>query len=143
MSLVTRNPRSVFDWSDFNSLWNTADEAWRTSSRRSTVYAPVEISETDDSLKVEVELPGMKREEIKVNLDKDVLTISGERKFETVSDEKRRYHVTERSYGRFARSFTLPGTVDAEKIKAEYKDGVLSLTLPKVEAAKPREISVS
>jgi len=133
----------MLDWNDFGSLFSAAsDDLWRNGSRRGTVTAPVEISETDDNLTVEVELPGFNREDIKVNLDKNVLTIGAERKFESSDSEKRRYHLTERSYGRVARSFTLPGTVDAEKIKASYKDGVLSLALPKVEAAKPREISV-
>ena len=143
MSLVTKYPRSAFDWNDFGSLMNAADDFWRNGSRRTSVAAPVEISETDEHLTVEVELPGFDRDDIKVNLDKNVLTISGERKFEADSDQKRRYHLTERSYGRFARSFTLPGTVDADKIQASYKDGLLALSLPKVEAAKPREIAVS
>ena len=143
MSLVTKRPRSVFDWSELNSFFDASDDAWRTGSRRGTVSAPVEISETDDCLTVEVELPGFNREDIKVNLDKNVLTIGGERRFEAGEDKKRRYHLTERSYGRFARSFTLPGTVNPEKIKAEYKEGLLTLTLPKVEAAKPKEIAVS
>lgn len=144
MSQLIRSPRSVFDWNDFGSLFSTVDDGSRGNVRCGTISVPVEISETDDNLTVEVELAGFKREDIKVNLDKNVLSISGERKFESpeAEESKRRYHVTERSYGRFARSFTLPSTVNAEKIQASYKDGILALTLPKVEAAKPREIAV-
>ena len=143
MAFVTRYPRSLFGWNDFSSLFSP-EELWRNGSKGGTqASAPVEIAETDDTLTVAVDLPGINRDDIEVNLDKNVLTITGERRSEKSDDENRRYHVTERSYGQFARSFKLPSTVEAEKINAEYKDGVLQLTLPKVEAAKPREIAVS
>jgi HSP20 family protein len=90
---------------------------------------------------IQAELPGLKKEDVKINVREGVLTLSGEKKF---SDEKRKdnYYRIERSYGAFARSFTLPNTVDAEKIQASMKDGVLRLMIPKKPEAKEREISI-
>ncbi|OGG43978.1 MAG: hypothetical protein A3F84_13085 [Candidatus Handelsmanbacteria bacterium RIFCSPLOWO2_12_FULL_64_10] len=101
----------------------------------------VDISETENELVVSADLPGLNKEDIKVNVQNNVLTFSGERKQETKS-EGSNYHRLERSYGFFSRSFTLPATVKADGIKAAYKDGVLRLTLPKVEEARPRQIAV-
>ncbi|MBI2950696.1 Hsp20/alpha crystallin family protein, partial [bacterium] len=101
----------------------------------------VDISETENELVVSADLPGLNKEDIKVNVQNNVLTFSGERKQETKSEESN-VHRLERSYGFFSRSFTLPATVKADGIKAVYKDGVLRLTLPKVEEAKPRQIAV-
>lgn len=103
----------------------------------------VDVSEKEDRYIVKADLPGMKQEEIKVNLEDNVLTISGERKEEKEEkDEKKRYHYYERSYGSFARSFTLPNTVKTEEIKAKYEKGVLHIEIPKAEAKKPKEIKV-
>jgi HSP20 family protein len=101
----------------------------------------VDISETENELVVSADLPGLNKEDIKVNVQNNVLTFSGERKQETKS-EGSNVHRLERSYGFFSRSFTLPATVKADAIKAVYKDGVLRLTLPKVEEARPRQIAV-
>ena len=83
----------------------------------------------------------MKKEDVKVTLEEGVLTIQGERRQEKQESGKK-YHRVERSYGSFARSFTLPDLVDEEKVKAEFKDGVLNLQLPKSEKAKPKAIEV-
>ena len=99
----------------------------------------VDISETDSDFAVKAELPGVDKDDVKVMLDNGVLTIKGEKKSE-VKDEKR--HRLECVYGSFVRSFTLPQYVDAEKLQAKYKDGILSLTIPKLEMAKPKQIEV-
>ena len=91
---------------------------------------------------MQVELPGFKREDIQVSLQDGVLTISGERKEEKVSKESE-VHRQERYYGKFARALTLPTAVAADKVKAAYKDGVLTVTLPKAEEAKPKQIDVN
>jgi HSP20 family protein len=115
----------------------TADDTGITCS-----YCPTaDIAELDDQYEVTIELPGMKKDEIKVTLENHTLTISGEKKF---LDEKKKdsYHRIERGYGRFERSFTLPTSVKADSIDAHYKDGVLVLFIPKAEEAKPRTIDV-
>jgi HSP20 family protein len=101
----------------------------------------VDISENENELVVKADVPDVKFEDIQVNLENDTLTLKGERKFEKASD-KGGYHRIERSYGSFERSFTVPNTVDAEHVKADYNNGVLTVTLPKKEAAKPRKINV-
>ncbi len=101
----------------------------------------VDIFETDKNIELRVELPGLKPEDVKIDLSENTLTLSGERKLE--HEEKREgYHRIERSFGSFSRSFTLPRNVDKESIQAEMKSGVLCLTLPKREAEKPQRISV-
>jgi len=102
---------------------------------------PCDIYEDGDSIIVKAELPGIDRNDIDVQVENNVLTLRGERKREKEVRSENLYR-TERSYGTFSRSFTLPVSVDTERIKAEYKDGVLHVTLPKVEEAKPRKIKV-
>ena len=102
----------------------------------------VDIFETKDSeFVVKMELPDMKREDISVTFENGVLTLTGERKAEFDGNEGT-YHRSERAFGRFSRSFTLPATVDANRINASYKDGVLTIRVPQREEAKPRQISV-
>jgi HSP20 family protein len=102
---------------------------------------PVDISETDQEFQVKAELPGIKKQDIKVTLEGGILTLQGERP-EEQEDKGRRIHRVERSYGRFVRSFTLPDVVDATKVNAEFKDGVLTLRLHKSPAAVPKAIEV-
>ncbi|MBF0195490.1 MAG: Hsp20/alpha crystallin family protein [Magnetococcales bacterium] len=101
----------------------------------------VDIREDENQIVVKADVPGMEQKDISVNVDNGMLTISGERKF---SDEenKKHYHRVERAYGRFSRSFQLSNTTDPENISATYKNGVLEVTLPKREEAKPRSIQV-
>lgn len=101
----------------------------------------VDISETDEEFQIKAELPGVKKEDVKVTLENGILTLQGERKQER-EDKDLKFHRIERSYGQFVRSFTLPDLVDDAKVKAEYKDGVLNLRLPKSEKAKPKAIEV-
>ena len=106
------------------------------------VWSPaVDVFEDKDNVIVKAELPGLKREDIEVSLQDGVLSISGERKSGEKFDEAGT-HRTERFVGRFQRTFTLPARVDATKVSALYQDGVLSVTLPKAEEAKPKHIEV-
>ncbi len=102
----------------------------------------VDIYEDQDKYTVKTELPGMKKEDIGVSLDGDTLTISGERKQEEEKQEGEGYRA-ERFFGRFQRSVTLPASVKADQVEAAYKDGVLTITVPKAEEAKPKQIQVN
>ncbi len=105
-------------------------------------WAPaVDIYETNDSFVVSADLPGLNKDEIQIDLKDNTLTLKGEKKFEE-KVSKDNYIRVERAYGSFVRSFTLPQNVDPEKIKAKYKDGVLEVTIPKKEEAKPKQIKV-
>jgi len=101
----------------------------------------VDLYEDRDHLVIKAELPGMKKEDIDISLHSDVLTLSGERKEEETFDKAETYRA-ERFLGRFQRTLTLPVAVDASKVQASYKDGILTVTLPKAEEAKPKQIQV-
>jgi len=105
-------------------------------------WAPtVDIFETENELVLKADVPGVDQKAIDIQIENGTLTLKGERKFER--DEKSKgFHRLERSYGSFVRYFTLPDTVDTEKVKAEYSNGVLTVTLPKKEVAKPKSIRV-
>lgn len=103
---------------------------------------PVDIAETENELIVKADVPDVKFEDLDVKLENGTLTLRGERKFENKSTDKGGWHRVERSYGTFERSFTLPDTVDPEHVKADYKNGTLTVTLPKKEIAKPRQVKV-
>jgi len=106
-------------------------------------WAPsVDIFETENELIVKADLPEVKLDDINIHLENGILSLKGERKFEH-KEEKAGYHRMERSYGSFARNFAIPETVDPEKVQAAFKDGVLTVTLPKKEIAKPRAIKVN
>jgi HSP20 family protein len=102
----------------------------------------INVYEDKDHVFVRAEVPGMKKEEIDISLHEGVLTLSGERKLEK-EYEKAQSHRTERFVGRFQRSVTLPAPVDSANVRATYKDGILAITLPKAEEAKPKQISVN
>lgn len=101
----------------------------------------VDISETDGEYLIKAELPEVKKEDVKVTVENGVLTLQGERRQEK-EEQGKKYHRVERSYGSFVRSFTLPESIDESGVKAEYKDGVLNLHLPKSEKVKPKAIEV-
>jgi len=125
-----------------NRLLNEAFE--RTSNEANlTAWAPaVDIYETEHELVVKADIPEIKPEELDVRVENNILTIRGERKFEEKVSENN-YLRVERSYGSFSRSFSLANTVNAEAIKADYKNGVLTLSIPKREEAKPKQIKVN
>lgn len=108
----------------------------------SSVWAPaVDIAEQDDQYVVKIELPGVNKDDVKITLESNILTIRGEKKQEKEIKEDN-YHRMERSYGSFQRSFTLPATVKSDKIDASFKDGILTVSLPKAEEAKPKRIDI-
>lgn len=106
--------------------------------------APIDIYQTDDNVVIEAAMPGVEPEDLDISITGDTLTLRGEvRQVKDVNgDSNRRYHVRERRYSRYARSITLPSMVNAEKAEAEFENGILSLTIPKAEQAKPKQISV-
>src|SRR3954466_9007407 len=103
---------------------------------------PVDILETENELVLKADLPEVDPKNVGIQLENGTLTLKGERKFEEQANGQRGYHRIERSYGSFVRAFSLPDTVDGEKVKADYKSGVLTVTLPKKEMAKPKTINV-
>lgn len=102
---------------------------------------PVDVAEEKDHILVKVEVPGVDEKDLRVHFEDGLLTVSGERQFERKDD--RNYHRIERTYGSFVRSFTLPRTVDANAITANYKNGVLEIEIPKKEEAKPKQIQIN
>ncbi len=115
-----------------------AEEDWAQGA-----WSPaVDIYEKDGTIVLKAELPGIDTKDVDVSVENNILTLRGERRFDQ-EVQKENYQRVERSYGAFTRSFTLPTVVDTEKIKAEFKDGVLRMTLPKKEEAKPKQISIN
>ena len=102
---------------------------------------PVDIYEHDGTLVLKAELPGIEPKDVDVRVENNVLTLRGERNFDQ-EVKRESYHRVERAYGTFSRSFTLPSVVDTQNIKAEFKDGVLRVTMPKREEAKPKQIQI-
>jgi len=152
MSLVRWNPaRDLATWPSnlfgiqremnrmFDNFFNSSDQG---EDYALTAWSPaVDIAEHDDQYVVKMELPGVNKDEVKITLESNILTIRGEKKQEKET-KKENYHRVERSYGSFQRSFTLPTTVKNDKIDAAFKDGILSISLPKAEEAKPKQIEV-
>jgi len=130
-------------WPSYGRLAGLQDELDRLFESPLTGWAPaLDVHEDADNFTICVEVPGLKREDIGVSLQDGALVISGERKAEKVEDGVE-IHRQERFYGKFQRALTLPAPVAADKVKAQYKDGVLTVTLPKAEEAKPKQIDVS
>lgn len=120
------------------------DEAWRGRSHPAAAgmwWPAVDLTENKNEFKVVAELPGMKREDVKIALTENVLTVRGEKRARK-EEENESWHQVERSYGSFERSFQLTCPVEPGKVKARFEDGVLTVTLPKSEASKPREIDI-
>lgn len=130
----------------FDEMERMFDEFQRSWDRPSTMernFTPAcDVTEANDHYLMTVDLPGFKKEDIKIEMNDNVLTISGERRRETSPDEEKKNHRYERSYGSFVRSFTLPTTVSSDKVEANYEDGVLNLYLPKTPMAKSRTIEI-
>lgn len=141
---------NVVRWDPFRDLVTLSDRLNRalsdsTGTSSSTSYGawspPVDIFERADGLVIRAEIPGVSKDDIDVRIENNVLTLHGERRREEGFDETAA-HRLERVYGSFTRSFSLPTTVDAAKISASYRDGVLEIVLPKAEEAKPKRIQV-
>jgi HSP20 family protein len=153
MNLIRWQRPVLTPWSSLGRLTDLRDEIdrlfesplnelTRTSNLLSGWTPALDVFEDKDNFIVKAELPGMKKEEIEVSLHDGSLSISGERKSETKHEEAEVYRA-ERFFGRFQRTVTLPAPVAADKVKAQYKDGVLTVTLAKTEQAKPKQIDVS
>jgi HSP20 family protein len=143
MALVRWNPLS-----DMTTLHNRVnrlfDELMRSNDgNATTMWSPAaDIFETQDAMVLKLEVPGVDRNHIDLQIENNVLTVRGERKFEQEAKSDN-YHRVERSYGTFSRSFALPVIVDQEKVRADYKDGVLKISLPKKEQAKAKRIEIA
>jgi HSP20 family protein len=137
---TTRNP-----WRDLDQLTNRLgqmfDSEWPTPSSGGDWVPAVDVEETPDELTLTAELPGLDREDVEIELENNILTVRGQRA-ETKTSEERRFHVWERRYGSFQRSFTLPRTVSADSISAEFENGLLRVHMPKAAEAKGRRIEI-
>jgi HSP20 family protein len=123
-------------------LFEDAFTRFLSEPRAGRPWSPaVDIYETADALVIKADVPEIDLKDIDVRVENQTLTLAGERRFESESDNKG-YHRIERSYGQFTRSFAVPSTVDTEKVAAEYRNGVLTVKLPKKEAAKPRQVKI-
>jgi len=122
---------------------DAAVRGWKSDEPSATTsWSPaVDIYETDSEIMVQAELPGVDRKDIALQLENNVLTLKGDRRFEKETNQEN-YHRIERSYGGFSRAFTIPTTVDEEKIRADYKDGILKIALPKKEQVKAKQIKI-
>lgn len=153
MNGLMRWQRPEVAWPEFGRLNDLRDEIDRLfesplselarSSRLLSGWTPaLDVYEDKDNVFVRAELPGMKREEIEVSMHNDLLSISGERKHEEKQEGTEVYRA-ERFFGRFQRTVTLPTAVAYDKVKAQYVDGILTITLPKAEEAKPKRIDIN
>jgi len=151
MSLIRYQSPEMNPWSAFDRLPSLRDELNRLfdyalPSRDSGFFSgwtpALDVYDEKDNFVVKAELPGLKKEDIEINVHNGVLTISGERKSETEKKEGQTFR-SERYFGRFQRSVTLPALVNVSEVKASYKDGVLTIDLPKAEEAKPKQIAVT
>ena len=143
---------AIVRWDPFRDLQERMnrmfDESYRGAGRGEDwglggAWAPpVDIYEKDGNIVVKAELPGVDPKDVDVRVENNTLTIRGERKIDNEVKQEH-YHRVERAYGTFTRSFSLPSVLDQEKIKAEFKDGVLKVTLPKHERALPKQINIA
>jgi len=141
MSVVRYTPFADFETlPGLRAFQDTVNRLFAEPNGRPWV-PPVDIKETENELIFVADVPGIDMKDIDVRMENGTLTMRGERKFERGGDEGG-WHRVERSYGTFERVFTVPETVDADHVKADYKNGTLTITLPKKEIAKPRQIKV-
>src|SRR5215203_2589494 len=142
MAIVRWDPAAELAGMEIDRLNRMFAEFYGEQMGRSWM-PPVDIYETEKhEVVLKAELPDVKREDINLTFENGVLTLKGERKFDQET-KKDQYHRRERRYGAFSRSFTVPNTVDATRISAAFKDGLLTITLPQREEAKPKQISVN
>lgn len=149
MNLIRYNTPSLTPWSSFDrlsSLRDLLDSAFQlagVNAEAGSRWAPgLDVFQDDDSVTVKLELAGMKKEDFDISLQDDILTISGERKSERENSEGESFR-SERVFGAFRRTVTLPAPVKSDAVKATYEEGVLTVTLPKAEEAKPKKIAIS
>lgn len=151
MTLIRWNPsRDLMDVErEFSKLFNSFNRRFgfdegdgKNEELENAVWSPLtDISENKDQYLLKMDLPGVTKSDLKLSYEDGELKISGERKQEK-EDKDSKYHRIERTYGKYFRSFTLPKQIEVEKIKAEFKDGQLTVTIPKAEEAKPKELEI-
>ena len=153
MSIIRYQSPETVAWTGLDRWNNLRDELdslfdmpfWSNFGRQSQLFSgwspALDLYQNNDNVIVRVELPGMRKEDIEISLQDGMLTISGERKSETSEGDKAER--TERYVGKFRRSISLPTQVDSNKVAATYRDGILTITLPKAEEAKPKQIQVN
>ena len=134
---LQRRMERLFDEMLGQGLWRTGDE----QSLRGAWVPAINILEKDDAMQITADLPGLNAEDVEVTVEQGVLNIRGERKFEEAA-EGETFHRVERLYGVFERNFTLPNSIDTDKIEANFENGVMVLTLPKREESKPRSVKI-
>ena len=145
--LTTRRPmRNLFNFHNqmekvFSDLF--VSHEGETDMEETSWMPTVDISETENGFEIRAELPGVAKDDLHVSVKDNLLTLSGEKRQENVDDDTQNYRRVERRYGSFQRRFTLPPEVATDAIKAEYSDGVLTLSIPKPEAAKPTEVPIT
>ena len=145
MFMTTRRPTEP--WQSLRRLTNVLDEAFSTYPEEghtvtASWYPACDVFEDKDAIKIVAEVPGVTPEDVKISLENQTLTVRGEKR--QVAEEKtERVHRYERSYGAFERTFVLPSSVDSERIEASYQNGILTVSVPKAERARPREIPVN
>lgn len=150
MFAITRNRGPLADLQvashQLNRLFDEALAGWPSfengTSLAGSWVPPVDIVEDQNQVSIAAELPGVKPEDVRIAVENNILTIRGEKTLERREGDEARAHRYERTYGSFERSFTVPSSVDAERIEARYEHGMLYVTLPKTERAKPRQITV-
>ena len=142
MTLVRFNPYWRFPKNVnrlFNDFWN---DALHSDTKSEYCWNPsVDVKEKEKEFVLEFELPGVNKDDVKLSVDNNVLTVSGEKKYEE-KEEKDNYFYNERCFGKFERSFNLPENVEKDKVKANYKDGVLSVSIPKAKKPEPKMIEI-
>ena len=147
---LTTTRRPIDGMTNLRRLNSMLDEAFNTwpfqsqesGSLTSSWLPPCDVFEDKDAVKIVAEIPGVNADDVKISLENNLLTLRGEKK-QHAEEQNERVHRYERSYGVFERTFSLPTTVDADKIDAQYSGGVLTITIPKAERARPREIPVT
>ncbi|MEX2532043.1 MAG: Hsp20/alpha crystallin family protein [Gemmatimonadota bacterium] len=147
MAIMRRSRAWPGGWQELEEMTNRLNRVFDDlpavdGGERSTWLPPVNIEETKEELVLTVELPGMGQEDVEIGLENNLLTIRGEKQHEREEGEERRYHLWERRWGSFQRSFTLPRTVSGDDIEATFEDGVLSIHMPKAPEAKGRKIEI-
>jgi HSP20 family protein len=145
MSIVIASRRPLDPFTNLRRLNSALDEAfgsWSENLPASSWFPACDVFEDKDAVKLLAELPGVRPEDVKLSVENNLLTIRGEKQRQS-GDRSGRVHSLERSYGRFERSFALPSTIDPDRISASFEHGIRTVTIPKAERARPREIPVS
>jgi len=140
--IARREPLDVFSpFFNFSRTWDRAVESLQSDRGQRSIVPAMDVVEAEDHLLITTELPGMKKEDVKITIENGVLAISGEKK-NASEEEQKGFHLMERRFGAFRRTVTLPRKLDAAKAQASFEDGVLAVRIPRSEEAKPRELEI-